>query len=97
MIVLLYFAVLVAAFVLLVVRPQRRQLAAHRAVVAALEVGDEVVTTSGIYGVVRGLSETTAELEIATGVVVTLARGAIAQRVLAEPEPPPEDPDESGE
>ncbi len=95
MIVFVYFGVLVAAFFLLVVRPQRRQLAAHRAVVAALEVGDEVITSSGIYGTVRVLSETTVQLEVATGVVITLARGAIAQKVTPEPGPDEPGPDET--
>ena len=47
---LLYLGILVAAFLLLIVRPQRRQMAAHRALVASLQVGEEVVTSGGIYG-----------------------------------------------
>jgi preprotein translocase subunit YajC len=83
MIALLYLAVLVLAFFVLVVRPQRRQLAAHRALVASLEVGDEVVTSGGIHGVIRAMEDAVLRLEIADGVEVRLARNAVAQRVPA--------------
>lgn len=78
---LLYLGILVAAFLLLIVRPQRRQMAAHRALVASLKVGDEVVTSGGIYGTILGLDDGTLDLEVASGVVLRVARGAIAQRV----------------
>jgi preprotein translocase subunit YajC len=87
MIALLYLGILVAAFLLLIVRPQRRQMAAHRALVAALEVGDEVVTSGGIYGTIRELDETVVVLEVAPGIELRVARGAIAQRVSPIEEP----------
>jgi preprotein translocase subunit YajC len=87
MIALLYLGILVAAFLLLIVRPQRRQMAAHRALVAALEVGDEVVTSGGIYGTIREIDETAVVLEVAPGIELRVARGAIAQRVGPVEEP----------
>ncbi len=86
---LLYLGILVAAFLLLIVRPQRRQMAAHRALVASLQVGDEVVTSGGIYGTIRGLDDGTVDLEVSPGIVLRVARGAIGQRVGTD-----EDPDE---
>ena len=44
---------------------------------ASLSVGDEVVLTSGIHGVVRGVDNDVAQVEVATGVVLRVARGAI--------------------
>lgn len=73
-----WFVLLAAAFFFLVVRPQRRQMAAHRALVATLGVGDEVITTGGIHGTIRGLTDDAVELEVATGVVIRVARQAIA-------------------
>ena len=87
MIALLYLGILVVAFLLLIVRPQRRQMAAHRALVATLQVGDEVVTSGGIYGTIQQLDETEVELEVAPGVVLRLARGAIGQRIDPVEEP----------
>jgi preprotein translocase subunit YajC len=77
---LIYLAILVVAFFLLIVLPQRRRMSAHRALVDAMAVGDEIVTTAGIHGIVREMGEATLELEIAPGVVVTLARGAVSSR-----------------
>jgi preprotein translocase subunit YajC len=80
-IALLYLVLLVLAFFLLVVLPQRRQLAAHRALVASLEVGDEIITTGGIHGTIRAVEGTLLHVEVADGVVLRLARGAVASRV----------------
>jgi len=92
---LIYLAILVVAFFLLIVLPQRRRMSAHRALVDAMDVGDDIVTTSGIHGVVREIHESTLELEIAPGVVVTLARGAVSSRrrpseIVEAPESDPE-------
>ena len=80
MIVIVYFLLLAVAFFFLIVRPQRRQLAARRALVAAIEVGDEIITAGGIYGRVVSAAEESLEIEVAPGVVLTLAREAIARR-----------------
>lgn len=84
MVVVIYLAVLAAAFFFLIVLPQRRRMTAHRALIAALAPGDDVVTTGGVYGTIRSVGGTTVELEIAPGVVVTVARGAIAGRTVPE-------------
>ena len=54
---------------------------------STLEVGDEVMLTSGVYGTVRGLDEDVAQVEIADGVTITVARGAVGQVVRAEEAP----------
>lgn len=102
MAVVVYFVILVVAFFVLIVLPQRRRLAAQRALVSTLREGEEVMTTSGIYGTIRSLSDATLELEIASGVVVTIARGAVAQRLGEEagqgtPEETPAAPAEPAE
>ncbi len=78
-IALIYFAVLALAFFLLIVRPQRRRAAAHRQFVTMLSVGDEVMTSGGVFGTIRGLDDVAVELEIAPGTVIRVARPAIAQ------------------
>jgi preprotein translocase subunit YajC len=93
MVILAYFAVIAVAFFLLIVLPQRRRTNAHRAVLASLEVGDEVVTIGGILGTVRAMQDERIEVEIAEGVVVTVARNAIAQ--VTAPDLPASDDDAS--
>ena len=41
-----------AAMYFLMIRPQRRKLRAQAALQSSIEVGDEVMTTSGVYGFV---------------------------------------------
>ncbi len=81
---LVYFVLLAVGFFVAVVRPQRRRLAAHRAFVAALAVGDEVITTGGLFGTIRSVGDDRVGLEVAPGTVLTVARAAIAQSVPAE-------------
>ena len=75
---------MVGAFYLLLWRPQQRRMAMVRALQSQLQVGDEVLTTSGIYARVVRLGDDDAEIEIAPGTVIRVARGAIGQ-VVTEP------------
>ena len=83
MVIFVYFAVIALAFFLLIVLPQRRRTNAHRMLLASLQVGDEVITIGGILGTIRELTDEKIELEVAPGVVITVARTAIAQ--MAQP------------
>jgi preprotein translocase subunit YajC len=66
-------------FWLLFVRPaQRRQQALGR-MQGALRVGDEVMLTSGIIGVLRALDDETVELEVSEAVTLRVLRGAVGQ------------------
>jgi preprotein translocase subunit YajC len=85
MVIFVYFAVIALAFFLLIVLPQRRRTNAHRALLAALQVGDEVITIGGILGTIRELDDEKIRLEVADGVVLTVARNAIAQSVIDVP------------
>jgi len=77
---LLPFVVLIAAFFFLVVLPQRRRIAAHQFLVDSLRTGDRIVTTGGIFGTVQSIEDTTMVIEVAPGIDITVARGAIARR-----------------
>jgi preprotein translocase subunit YajC len=70
---------MVGAFYLLLWRPQQRRMAMVRALQGQLRVGDEVLTTSGIYARVVRLGDDDAEIEIAPGTSIRVARGAIGQ------------------
>jgi len=73
--------------------PQQKRLRAHRAMLTRLEVGDEVMMASGLYGTVTALDDDVASLEIAPGTVVRSARGAIARRLSEEAETGADSPD----
>lgn len=65
----------------LFILPQQRRVKRHRELVASLAVGDEVVTTAGMRGRITNLDDELAHIEIAEGVVVRFARGAVASKV----------------
>lgn len=64
-------------FYFLLIRPQQRQVKKHQDFVRNLKAGDRVVTSGGVHGIVRGLTETTVTLEIADNVRVKVTRSAI--------------------
>jgi preprotein translocase subunit YajC len=88
----LYLVILVAAFYLLIVRPQRRNAQVRRQLLSTVRVGDEIVTSGGIVATVIAMHDETLDVEIAPGVVVKLARGAVA----AKTNPPIDDHGETG-
>jgi preprotein translocase subunit YajC len=77
----LILPLLLLAMYFLVIRPQQQRIRAQQALVAALQVGDEVVSSAGIYGRIVSLTDEIAMLEVADGVELRIARGAIARRI----------------
>lgn len=81
---ILPFLGLALVFWLLIIRPQSRRNRELVSMQQSLSVGDDVMLTSGIQGTVRGLAEDTFELEVAPGVVLRVARGAVGRIVPRE-------------
>lgn len=65
-------------------RRQRKELQKTQQLQASLAVGDEVMTTSGMYGTVVGLTDTTVDLEVAYEVVTTWNRAVVRERVTTD-------------
>jgi preprotein translocase subunit YajC len=55
-----------------------------RTLQSSLTLGDDVITTGGVYGKITALRDDHVELEIAPGIVVKVARGAIGTRVTTD-------------
>ncbi len=71
----------------LLIRPQQKKMKQHQAMVAALRKGDKVITQGGILGkVTKVKDDNEIEVEIASGVQVTVVRSTITQ-VLSKTEP----------
>jgi len=87
-------AILAVMYAVLIM-PQQRRVKEHRAYVASIQVGDDVVTTSGLFGTVTALDDERARLRIAPDVEITMARMAIAraQSAVAPADPTPPDPE----
>jgi preprotein translocase subunit YajC len=72
---------MLGAFYVLLIRPQRRQVAAHQSLMASLNVGDEVMTMGGIFGRIQKLEVDVVDLEVAPGTSLRVARTAISRKV----------------
>jgi len=71
----------------LMIRPQKKKMDQHRAMIEALRRGDQVVTQGGIVGKVTKVQEDgMVEVEIADGVKVKVLRHTIVN-VLNKTEP----------
>jgi preprotein translocase subunit YajC len=91
---LIVIVVLLALFWIILVRPQRRRTQQQTDLIESLEEGDEIVSAGGLYGVIREIEGETLHVEIADGLVVRMARNAVAG--LVEEEELEEDRDEEG-
>ena len=65
-------------FYFLLIWPQQKKAKAHAQVLANLQKGDNVVTSSGIYGTITGITDTVVTLEIAEKVRIKVSRSSVA-------------------
>ncbi len=77
----LLFGVIGLAMYFLLIRPQRRRQRDQVSLQKSIEVGDEVMTTSGMYGFVTGFEGDIAWIEIDDNVQIRVARQAIQRKV----------------
>jgi preprotein translocase subunit YajC len=75
------FILIAVVMYFLLIRPQRRRMQQQRELANAVEEGDEVMTTSGIYGFVTATEGDVIWLEIAEGVDIRVARQAVSRRI----------------
>jgi preprotein translocase subunit YajC len=68
MFVVLYF---------LMIRPQMKRAKEHKAMIEALQKGDEVITAGGMLGRISKINENYATLEIANNVEIQVQRAAV--------------------
>lgn len=68
MFVVLYF---------LMIRPQMKRAKEHKAMIEALQKGDEVITAGGMLGRISKINENYASLEIAENVEIQVQRAAV--------------------
>ena len=57
-------------FYFILIRPQQKTAKRHQEFIKNLKMGDRVVTSGGLHGMVTGLTDTTVTLEIADKVRV---------------------------
>ena len=64
-------------FYFLLIRPQQKRQKEHKALLANLKRGDDIVTAGGIMGRITNVAETFITVEVAEKVRLKVARGQI--------------------
>ncbi len=78
---LIIFMLIPLAMYFLLIRPQKRRQRDMVNLQSSIEIGDEVMTTSGVYGFVTGFEGEIAWLEVDDNVQLRIARQAIQRKV----------------
>lgn len=78
----IFLAVIMVAMWALLIVPQQRRTKAHQAMLGSLEVGDEIVTASGLYGTLTEFDGETVFLAINDANEVKITKSSIAERVV---------------
>jgi preprotein translocase subunit YajC len=79
------FAMVLAILYFLILLPMKRQRKKVEDFQTSLKVGDKVVTTGGIYGVITRVNDNSMQLQIADKVRIEVARSAIGGYQGQEP------------
>ena len=80
-------------FWLLVIRPASRRQRELMNLQQSLQVGDEVMLTSGVYGFVEELAADHVRVRVADGVALKVARGAVG--TIVQPSLVADEPEEN--
>jgi preprotein translocase subunit YajC len=62
----------------MVIRPQQKRAKELADRIAALKVGDDIVTTAGLHATVHSIKETTVMLKVAEGIKLEFDKSAVA-------------------
>lgn len=83
-------------FYFLLIRPQQRRVRAQQALVNAIEVGDEVMTSGGIFGTIVAIDhdEGIVTVEIAPGTQIRMVKSGIARRLTEDDETYEDEPED---
>ena len=75
---------LMAGFYFLFIAPQRKKQKEHEKMLAALQSGDEIITTGGIFGTITNVKDNCFVVRIADNTKIELGKGFV-QTVVKQP------------
>jgi preprotein translocase subunit YajC len=76
---LIFFVPIIILFYFMLIRPQQKQMKAHRELIASLKRGDSVIMSNGMKGKITRVENEEVMVEIAQGVNVRVVRSMITQ------------------
>ena len=75
---ILFLPILVLIMYFMLIRPQQKRAKEQRELLEAIDVGDDVVTTAGIYGRIAELDGGTVFLKVSDNVEIKITKESIA-------------------
>ena len=82
---LLPFVLVLAIFYFVILLPMKRRQQKVQAFLAALKVGDRVVTSGGLFGTITRLGDQSVQIQVADKVRVEVSRAAVVGYQGQEP------------
>ena len=68
-------------FYFFMIRPQQKRAKEHKKMLDAIQKGDLVVTSGGIYGTVSSVGDKTIDLKVAENVKIKISRSAVTDKL----------------
>ena len=78
---LMPFILIFVVMYFFMIRPQMKKQKQHQSMLQALQKGDKVLTSGGIYGKIVGVKEKSVLVQIADNTKVEISKTAVAQKV----------------
>jgi len=79
------FALILAIFYFMILLPMKNRQKKVQQFQESLKVGDKVITTGGIYGLITKVNDKSIQLQIADKVRIEIARAAVGGKQGEEP------------
>jgi preprotein translocase subunit YajC len=80
----------------LLIRPQQKRVREQQDIVKSLEVGDEILTTAGLYGTVTLIDGEVMLVEVAEGLEVRMSKAAVSQLVTYDEDDDVDEAEDAG-
>ena len=77
---LIMFGLIFLIFWFILIRPQKKEMDRHAALLSGLKVGDKVVTAGGLFGTVKSVDGPVIQLDIARGTKIKIDRQKIQKK-----------------
>jgi preprotein translocase subunit YajC len=75
---IIMMVLMIGIFYFLLIRPQQKKAKEHKALLEALQKGDQIITAGGIHGKVTAIDDAVVVVEVATGVNIRISKGYVA-------------------
>jgi len=85
---LIPFVLVLAIFYFVILLPMKRRQQKVRAFLTALKVGDQIVTSGGLFGTITRLGDQSVQIQVADKIRVEISRNAIVGYQGQEPVAP---------